>query len=222
MTIWSCTKAWIFEVRLLSGCFTKALIFKAARQLHWAATHLTFLRFAFSEDARKLLGPGALTGWALTGTKSFCPFSTMVDIWTADRGAQTSEEGRTPMAANQCCHESLMTRWRSAARSRQAHKSEFTWERYVVPTRLQSSKTALVVRLSQIAADSVREETPELESELRWVKCGLLTKSCTQSRAPRNSSSAIASWFILVENFSWRVAGLRRTKAVSSNTCIEI
>ena len=70
-----------------------------------------------------------------------------------------------------------------------AQTSATTCERDAVSTWLQGSKTALLVMLLQIAADSANIATPESEKSFRWVKCGLLTKFCTQSRAPFTSSS---------------------------------
>ena len=72
--------------------------------------------------------------------------------------------------------------------------------------------------LSQIAADSVNIVTPESKKKLRWVKCGLLTKSCTQSRAPRTSSSLIMTRARLMMNFSPEVTGPRTSRTVSWKT----
>jgi len=72
--------------------------------------------------------------------------------------------------------------------------------------------------LSQISADSANIATPESEKKFRWVKCGLLTKSCTQRRAPRISSSQIITRSRLMMNFSLEETGPRTMRAVSWNT----
>ena len=72
--------------------------------------------------------------------------------------------------------------------------------------------------VSQIAADSAIIVTPESEKKFRWVKCGLLTKFCTQSRAPPTSSLCIMTRSRLMPNFSPEVTGPHTIKAVSWKT----
>ena len=83
---------------------------------------------------------------------------------------------------------------------------------------LHRSKTALLVMLSQLAADSANIVTPESEKKFRWVKCGLLMKSCTQSRGPRTSSSRIMTRSRLVTNFPSEITGPRTIRAASWKT----
>ena len=59
---------------------------------------------------------------------------------------------------------------------------------------------------------------PESEKKFLCVKCGLLTKSCTPSRAPRTSSSQIITQSRLMMNLSPEVTGSRTIRAVSWNT----
>ena len=77
---------------------------------------------------------------------------------------------------------------------------------------------ALLVMLLQIAADSVHIATPESEKKSCWVKCGLITKYYTQSRAPRTSSSQIIARSRLMMNFSKEVTGPPTIRAVCWNT----
>ena len=59
---------------------------------------------------------------------------------------------------------------------------------------------------------------PESERKFRLVKCGLLTKSCTQSRAPRTSSPQIITRSRMMMNFSPEAPGPRTMRAVCWNT----
>ena len=59
---------------------------------------------------------------------------------------------------------------------------------------------------------------PESEKKFLWVKGGLLTKSCTQSRAPRTSSWEIIIGSKLMMNLSQEVTGPRTMRAVSWST----
>ena len=123
-----------------------------------------------------------------------------------------------PVATYRSC-ESWTALRESTAWFTHAQNSVTTWEREAVAvyTWLQGSKTSIIVRLSQIAADSANIAMPVLEKKFLWVKCGLLTKSCTQSRAPRISSSQIITRSRLTMNLSLEVTG-PRTIAVSRNT----
>ena len=79
-------------------------------------------------------------------------------------------------------------------------------------------KKALFVMLSQIAADSANIAMPESEKKFLWANCGLLTKLCTQCRAPPTSSSQIMTRSRLMTNLSSEVTGPRTMSAVSWNT----
>ena len=180
---------------------------------------LIVLFLDFPEETRKLLGPGTLTEGALTGAYSTCPSSTIFEILTPDRGAESSDDDLMPPTAYHYSCESLTTLRRSTAWFTQAQTSATTCERDAVSWWLHGSKTALLVMLSQLAADSANIVTPESERKFRWVKCGLLTKSCTQSRAQRTSSSRIMTRSNLMTNFSPEITGPRTIKAVSWKTC---
>ena len=69
-----------------------------------------------------------------------------------------------------------------------------------------------------MTTDSDSIVRPDSEEKLLLVKCGLRTKSCTQSRTPRTSSFLMAKRSTLTINFSPRVAGSRVTSAVNWNT----
>ena len=146
---------------------------------------LIFLFLDFPEETRKLLGPGTLTEGVLTGTNSTRPSSTILEIVTPDRDAESSEECLMPPTAYHWSCESLTALRQSKAWFMQAQTSATTCERNLVSTWLHGSNTALLKILSQIAADLANIVTLESEKKFRLVKCGLLTKSCTHSRAPR-------------------------------------
>ena len=179
---------------------------------------LIFVFLDFPEETRKWLGPGTLTEVALTGTYSTCPSSNIFKILTPDRDAESSDDGLKPPTAYHCSCESLTALRRSTAWLTQAQTPANTCERDAVSTWLHGSKTALLVMLSQIAADSANIVTPESEKKFRWVKWGLLTKSSTQSRAPRTSSSCIMPRSRLMTNFSPKVTGPRTMRAVNWKT----
>ena len=179
---------------------------------------LIFLFLDFPEETRKLLGTGTITEGALTGTYSTRPSSAIFEILTPDRDAEPSDDGLMPPTAYHCSCEPFIALRRSTAWSTQAQTSSTTCGRDAVSTRLHGSKTALLVMLSQIAADLADIVTPESEKKFRWVKCGLLTKPCTQSRAPRTSSSLMMTRSSLMTNFSPKVTGPRSNRAVSWKT----
>ena len=72
--------------------------------------------------------------------------------------------------------------------------------------------------LSQIPAESTNIATPESEKKFRWMKCGLLKKSCTQSGALRTSSSQIITRSRLMMNLLPEATGPRTIRALSWNT----
>ena len=136
----------------------------------------------------------------------------MEDIHNPDQDVESSDDGLIQPAAYQCSRVPLIARRWTRARSTHADTSATTWGRDRVPKWLYGSYTSLVV-------DLVNEATPDSEKKFRWVKCGLLMKPCTQSRAPRTSSSAIITRFRLKETFSLEVPGSRMIRDVSWNTC---
>ena len=83
---------------------------------------------------------------------------------------------------------------------------------------LHGSKTGLCVMLSERAADSANMAIPESEKKFRWVKCGLLTKSCTQRMALCTSSSQIITRSKLMMNRPPQVNDPRTIRAVSWKT----
>ena len=159
---------------------------------------LLFLNFP--EETRKLLGPGTIAEGALTGTYSTRPSSTILEILTPDRDVESSDDGLIPPTAYHCSCESFNILRRLRASLTHPQTSATTWEQEVVSTWLPGSKTALCVILSEIAADSVNIAIPESEKKLRCVKCGLLTKSCTQRIALCTSSSQIITRSKLMMN----------------------
>ena len=146
--------------------------------------------FDFPEDSRRLLGPGEIGKGTRTGTYSTRPSSTTFEILTPDRDVESSDDGLMPPTAYHCSCEPFNNLRRSRASFKHPHMSTTAWEREVVSTWSHGSKTALCVILLEMAADSANMAIPESEKKFRWVKCGLLTKSCTQRMAFCTSSSA--------------------------------
>ena len=72
--------------------------------------------------------------------------------------------------------------------------------------------------LSAIATDSDNMLKPVSEKKLLCVKCGLRTKSCTQSRTPRTSSLLMATRSRLMVKSSHCVEDPRITSVVNWNT----
>ena len=179
---------------------------------------LIFLLLDFPEETRRLLGPGTLIRGALTGTYSTRPFSTIINILIPVRDAESSDDGLMPPTAYHCFCESLTALRRSTAWFRQAQTSATSCELDAVSTWLHGLKTALFVMLSQIAAESANIAMPESVKKFLWVKCGFLTKSCTQSRAPRTPSSQIITRSRLMMIFLPEVTGPRTIRTVSWNT----
>ena len=174
---------------------------------------LLFLNFP--EETRKLLGPGTLAEGAPTGTYSTRPSSTTFEILTQDRDVESSDDGLIPPYAYHCSCESFNILRRPRASLTHPQTSATTRERDVVSTWLHGSKTALGVILSEIAADSVNMAIPESEKKLRCVKCGLLTKSCTQRIALCTSSLQIITRTKLMMNRPPQVNGPRTMRAVN-------
>ena len=179
---------------------------------------LIFLFLDFPVETRKLLGPGSLTEGVLNGAYSTRPSTTIFKILTPDRDAKSSDDGLMPSTAYYCSCESVTALRLSTAWFLQAQTSATTCERDSVSTWLHGSKTVLIVMVSEIATDSANIVTPESGKNFHCVKCGLLTKSCTQSRAPRTSSSQIITRSRLMTNFSPEVTGPRTMRAVSWKT----
>ena len=72
--------------------------------------------------------------------------------------------------------------------------------------------------LSAIATDSDNMVKPVSEKKFLWVKCGIRTKSCTQSRTPRTSSLLMATRSRLMVKSSHCVEDPRITSVVNWNT----
>ena len=179
---------------------------------------LIVLFLDFPKETRRLLGPGTLTERSLTVSYSTRPSSVLLKILTADRNAESSDDGLMPPTAYHCSCESLTALRQSTAGFTQAQGLDTTCERDAVSTWLHSSKTPLFVMLSHIAADSANIAMPESEKKLLSFKCGLLTKSCTPNGAPRTSSSQITKRSRLVMSFSPEVNGPRTVRADCWNT----
>ena len=76
----------------------------------------------------------------------------------------------------------------------------------------------LCVILSEMAADSANMAIPESGKKFRWIKCGLLTKSCTQRMSLCSSSAQIITRSKLMMNCPPQVTGPRTRRAVSWKT----
>ena len=179
---------------------------------------LMLLFLNFPEETRKLLGPGTLAEGALTGTYSTRLSSTTLEILTPDRDVESSDDNLIPPTAYHCSCESFNILRRSRTSLTHPQTSATTWERDVISTWLHGSKTVLFVILSEIAADSVNIAIPESEKKLRCVKCGLLTKSCTERIALCTSSSQIIIRSELMMNCPPQVTGPRTMRAVNWKT----
>ena len=174
--------------------------------------------FDFPEESSRLLGPGEIGKGTPTGTYSTRPSSTIFEILTPDRNVESSDDGLMPPTAYHCSCESLITLRRSRASFTHPHTSATTWEQDVVSPWLNGSKTALCVILSEMAADSANMAMPESKKKFRWVKCGLLTKSCTQRMELCTSSAQIITRSKLMMNCLPQVTGPRTIRAVSWKT----
>ena len=179
---------------------------------------LMLLFFHFPDEARRLVGPGEIKEGTRTGTYSTRPSSTIFEIVTPDRDVESSDDGLMPPTAYDCSCEPFNILGRSRASLTHPRTSATTWERDVVSTWLHGSKTALRVILSEIAADSFNMVIPESEKKVRCVKCGLLTKSCTQRMALCTSSSQIITRSKLMMNRPPQVTGPRTIRAVRWKT----
>ena len=179
---------------------------------------LIVLFFDFPEESRRLLGPGEIGKGTRTGTYSTRPSSTIFEILTPDRDVESSDDGLMPPTAYHCPCESLTTLRRPRASFTHPHTSATTWEQNVVSTWLHGSKTTLCLILSEMAADSANMTMPESEKKFRWVKCGLLTKSCTQRMALCTSFAQINTRSKLMMNHPPQVTSPRTIRAVSWKT----
>ena len=179
---------------------------------------LFVLFFDFPEESRRLLGPGEIGKGTRTRTYLTRPSSTIFEILTPDRDVESSDDGLMPPTAYHCSCESLTTLRRSRASFTHPYTSATTWERDVVSTWLHDSKTALCVILSEMVADSANMAMPESEKKFRWVKCTLLTKSCTQRMALCTSSAQIITRSKLMMNRPPQVTGPGTKRAVSCKT----
>ena len=174
--------------------------------------------FDFPEESRRLLGPGEIGKGARTVTYSTRPSSTIFEILTPDRDVESSDDCLMPPNAYHCSCESFTNLRRSRASFKHPHTSATTWERDVISTWPHGSKTALCLILSEMAADSANMAIPESEKKFSRVKCGLLTKSCTQRMALCTSSSQIITRSKLMMNRPPQVTGPRTIRAVSWKT----
>ena len=125
---------------------------------------LIFLFLDIPEETRKLLGPGTLTEGTLTGTYSTRPSSTILQILTPDRDAESSEDGLMPPTAYHCSCESLTALHRSTAWFTQAQTSATTCDRDAVQvapwfkSRTVGDAVTNSCRLSQHSDARVRKE----------------------------------------------------------------
>ena len=165
-----------------------------------------------------MLGPGGPRAGGATGTYSTRPSSTTSDILTPGLDALDAVSLRAVPLWYQCSLVSLALRRRNSTQSQQAHKSETTWRAQEDSTTLHGAKTGLHVMLSLIATDSDNMVKPVSENKFLCVKCGLQTKSCTQSKTPGTSSFLMATRSRLMVNSSHCVGDPRIRSVVNWNT----
>ena len=162
-----------------------------------------------------MLGSGEPRAGGPTGTYSTRPSSTTSDILTLGLDA-VSLLGVPP-----CYQRSLVSlaeRRPNTTRSQQAHRSEMTRIADADATTLHGAYTGLEVMLSAIATDSDNMLKPVSEKKLLCVKCGIRTKSCTQSRKARTSSLLMATRSRLMVKASHDAEDPRITSVVNWNT----
>ena len=172
---------------------------------------LIFL-FLLLEGERIWLDPGEPRAGGPTGTYSTRPSSTTSDILTPGLDA-VSLRGVPPWYQRSLV--SFEERRCETTRSQQTHISEITWLADEDATTLHGAYTGLDVRLSATARDSDNMLKPVSEKKFLWVKCGLRTKSCTQSRTPRTSSWLMATRSRLMVKVSHGVEDPRITSVVN-------
>ena len=171
--------------------------------------------FLLLEGELILLGPGEPRTGGQTGTYSTRPSSTTSNILTPGLDVD-STRGALPWCQRSLV--SLAERRRRTTRSQQEHMSAITWLEEADATTFHGAYTALDVMLSAMATDSDSIVKPVSEKKFLWVKCGLRTKSCTQSRTPRTSSFLMATRSKLIVNSSLFADDPRITRAVNWNT----
>ena len=171
--------------------------------------------FPLLEGERTLLGLGEPRAGGPTGTYSTRPSSTTSDILTPGLDAVSFrgvplwyQRSLVSLVAQRC----------NTTRSQQAHRSDMTWLADADATKLHGAYTGLDVMLSAIATESDNMLKPVSEKKLLCMKCGLRTKSCTQSRTPRNSSFLMATRSKLMVNSSHCAEDPRITSVVNWNT----
>ena len=199
---------------MLLRCWRGTCNFEAS--LHRAPTNRS--PFWFPRGITETAGTWRNRNGKRTGTYSTCPSSTIFEILTPHRDVEPSHDGLMPPTAYHYSCESFTTLRRSRASFKHPHTSATTWERDVVSTWLHGSKTALSVTLSEMTADSANMAIPVSEKKFRWLKCGLLKKSCTQRMAPCTSSAQIITRSKLMMSRPPQVTGPRTIRAVSWKT----
>ena len=170
--------------------------------------------FLLLEGELILLGPGEPRTGGQTGTYSTRPSSTTSDILTPGLDGDATRE------ALPWCQRSLVSfaeRRRRTTRSQQEHMSAITWLAEEEATTFHGAYTELDVMLVATATDSESIVRPVSEKKFLWVKCGLRTKSCTQSRTPRTSSLSMATRSKLIVNSSPFADDPRITRVVNWN-----
>ena len=111
---------------------------------------------------------------------------------------------------------SFTTRRQSGTFPRHVFKPATTWPDDWLSIWDHGAKTQLPVLLTAIAAASNSNVTPDSEKK-RCVKCGFRTKSWTQNRRPRTSSTLIATQSRIITDLSPNVTGPRLATASSWN-----
>ena len=162
-----------------------------------------------------MFSPGELKTGGPTSTYSTRPYSTTSDILTPGLDAVSTRE-LLPWCQRSLV--SLAERRRKTTQSQQEHMSAITWLEEADATTLHGAYTGLDEMLSAIATDSDSIANPVSEKKFLCVKCGLRTKSCTQSRTPRASPLLIATRSRLMVKASHDAENPRITSVVNWNT----
>ena len=180
---------------------------------------LIFLFMDFPEETLRLLAPGVVREGTLLGTYSTRPYSTTLEILTPDRDPESSEDGLMPATAYHCSWVSLTALRPSIhslihARTIFSHHLRTRRSLHLAPGFKNGTNCDAVTNCCRLS----RHSDARVGKKIPWVKCGLLTKSWTQSRTPRTSSSQIITRSRLMMNLSLEVTGPRRIRAISWNT----
>ena len=139
-------------------------------------------------------------------------------MWTPFFEDDSRDDGLTAPSENHCSLVSLTTRRQASAFSKHVFRSVKIWSDYSFTFPEHGAYAELLVMLPEKAAASENIVTPVSEKKLRWVKNGSLTKSLTQSRKSRTTSSVIKTRSRFILNFSLDVTDPQKMGAVIFKT----